>query len=78
MPCHGGVYNFRGMRIGGPPPRPLDRFYTRVRAGQVEVGPRYSLDSRLRRFSPRDPGESLDGIGRYVYPPRFTTPEAPH
>src|SRR3954451_14735515 len=25
-PCHGGVYDFRGVRIGGPPPRPLDRF----------------------------------------------------
>jgi Rieske Fe-S protein len=70
-PCHGGVYDFRGLRIGGPPPRPLDRFSTRVRGGRVEVGPRYSVDSELRRFSPRDPGEPLDGIGRYVYPPRF-------
>jgi hypothetical protein len=30
---------------GGPPVRPLDRFYTRVRNGQVEVGPRYSVNS---------------------------------
>jgi menaquinol-cytochrome c reductase iron-sulfur subunit len=67
-PCHGGVYGFRGQRTAGPPPRPLDRFETRVRAGQVEVGPRYSLDSRLRRFPPHDPGESLDGLSRYVYP----------
>ena len=29
-PCHGGVYDFRGMVVGGPPVRPLDRFYTRV------------------------------------------------
>ena len=77
-PCHGGVYDFRGIRIGGPPPRPLDRFYTRIRAGQVELGPRYSVNNELRRFSPRDPGESLDGIGQYLYPPRFTTPKAPH
>jgi menaquinol-cytochrome c reductase iron-sulfur subunit len=76
-PCHGGVYDLRGRRIGGPPPRPLDRFYTRVRRGRLEVGPRYSLDSKLRRYSPRDPGEPLDGIGRYLYPPRFTTPKAP-
>ena len=27
-PCHGGVYNFRGEVAGGPPVRPLDRFYT--------------------------------------------------
>ncbi len=30
-PCHGGVYNFRGEVDGGPPVRPLDRFYTRAR-----------------------------------------------
>src|ERR1044071_6941592 len=41
-PCHGGVYDFQGKRIGGPPVRPLDQFQTRVRKGQVEVGPRYS------------------------------------
>ena len=74
-PCHGGVYDFRGRRIGGPPPRPLDRFLTRVRDGMVEIGPRYSLNSRLKRFPPRDPGEPLDGIGQYLYPGRFSTPK---
>ena len=29
-PCHGGVYDFQGIVVGGPPVRPLDRFYTRV------------------------------------------------
>ena len=29
-PCHGGVYDFAGLVAGGPPVRPLDRFYTRV------------------------------------------------
>ena len=29
-PCHGGVYGFEGQVEGGPPVRPLDRFYTRV------------------------------------------------
>jgi Rieske Fe-S protein len=77
-PCHGGVYDLRGRRTGGPPPRPLDRSYTRVRRGLVEVGPRYSVDSALHRFSPRDPGEPLDGIGKYLYPPRPTTAPAPH
>jgi Rieske Fe-S protein len=74
-PCHGGVYDFRGQRVGGPPVRPLDRFYTRVRAGVVEIGPRFSVNSELQRFSPRDPGEPLDGIGQYAYPPRLTTPK---
>ena len=70
-PCHGGVYDLRGQRVGGPPVRPLDRFYTRVNAvGEVELGPRFSVNSELRRFSPRDPGEPLDGIGQYLYPSR--------
>jgi quinol---cytochrome c reductase iron-sulfur subunit, bacillus type len=71
-PCHGGVYDFRGLRTGGPPVRPLDRFYTRVRNGKVQVGPRYSVNGELKRFSPRDPGEDLDGIGQYLYPSRPT------
>ena len=70
-PCHGGVYNLLGVPVGGPPVRPLDRFYTRVNSeGQVELGPRFSVNSELRRFSPRDPGEPLDGIGQYLYPSR--------
>ena len=74
-PCHGGVYDFRGIRTGGPPVRPLDRFYTRLNSssGLVELGPRYSVNSELRRFSARDPGEPLDGIGQYLYPKRFST-----
>ena len=71
-PCHGGVYDFSGKVDGGPPVRPLDRFYTRVRDKQLEVGPRFSVNDELRRFSPRDPGEPLDGIGQYLYPSRPT------
>ncbi len=74
-PCHGGVYDFRGMVVGGPPVRPLDRFYTRVENGVVQIGPRYSVNTELQRFSPRDPGEPLDGIGQYLYPARFSTPK---
>jgi menaquinol-cytochrome c reductase iron-sulfur subunit len=75
-PCHGGVYNFDGSVSGGPPVRPLDHFYTRVRNGQVEVGPRYSVNSSFKRFpSYRDPGQSLDGISQYIYPGRFSTPK---
>jgi Rieske Fe-S protein len=76
-PCHGGVYDFRGVRASGPPPRPLDRFYTRIRNQRVELGPRFSVNSELRRFSPRDPGESLDGLGHLLYPARFDTTQAP-
>jgi menaquinol-cytochrome c reductase iron-sulfur subunit len=78
-PCHGGVYGFDGKVDGGPPVRPLDRFYTRVRNGFVELGPRFSVNSQLKRFPhPRDPAQPLDGIGQYVYPGRFTTPELSH
>jgi menaquinol-cytochrome c reductase iron-sulfur subunit len=79
-PCHGGVYDFRGMVAGGPPVRPLDRFYTRLNksTGLVEIGPRYSVNSELHRFSPRDPGQPLDGIGQYLYPARFDTSSGPN
>ncbi len=74
-PCHGGVYDFRGEVAGGPPVRPLDRFYTRLNnsTGLVEVGPRYSVNFELHRFSPRDPAQPLNGIGQYLYPKRFDT-----
>lgn len=78
-PCHGGVYNLRGQVSGGPPVRPLDRFYNRLNTatGLVEIGPRYSVNSEFERFSPRDPAEPLDGIGQYLYPARWTTPSPP-
>lgn len=77
-PCHGGVYNFRGEVDGGPPVRPLDRFYTRVRDGRVEVGPRFSVNREIKRFSPRDPGAPLDGIGQYLYPSRPSIRKIPN
>ena len=56
--------------------RPLDRFYTRVRDGQLEIGPRYSVNGEFTRFpSYRDPGQDLDGIGQFMYPGRFSTPK---
>ncbi|HEX2234100.1 MAG TPA: ubiquinol-cytochrome c reductase iron-sulfur subunit [Thermoleophilaceae bacterium] len=72
-PCHGGIYDDKGAVEGGPPVRPLDRFYTRVRNGRVEVGDRFSLNSKLERFSPRDPSNHLDGLWQYLYPSRPTT-----
>src|SRR5262245_8548652 len=67
-PCHGGVYNALGEVVGGPPVRPLDRFKTRVENGQVQLGPRFSVNSELKRYSARDPGEPLDGLWQYLYP----------
>ena len=76
-PCHGGVYDFEGKRIGGPPPRPLDRFQTRIRDGKVELGPRYSVTNQLKAVRVRDPGEFTGGIWEYLYPPRPSTPPPP-
>ena len=73
-PCHGGVYGNEGQVEGGPPVRPLDRFYTRVRGDRVEIGARFSLNSELERFPhPRDPSNHLDGLWQYLYPGRPTT-----
>ena len=73
-PCHGGVYDFEGKVIGGPPVRPLDRFQTRLSSdGKVELGPRYSVTSQLEPVRARDPGEFTGGIWEYLYPPRPST-----
>ena len=71
-PCHGGVYDSQGTVIGGPPVRPLDRFYTKVEGGRVFVGDRFSMNSELKRFSPRDPSNHLDGPWQILYPKRPT------
>jgi menaquinol-cytochrome c reductase iron-sulfur subunit len=76
-PCHGGVYDFEGKVIGGPPVRPLDRFQTRVRGDTLEIGPRYSVTSQLEPVRARDPGEFTGGIWEYLYPPRPSTAPAP-
>ncbi len=68
-PCHGGVYDLLGRRVGGPPVRPLDRFYTRVNGEakcSATAAARFSVNSELKRFSPRDPGEPIDGIGQFT------------
>ncbi len=36
-PCHNGVFDKEGNVIGGPPPRPLDRFKTKVENDQIYI-----------------------------------------
>jgi Rieske Fe-S protein len=76
-PCHGGVYDFEGKVIGGPPVRPLDRFQTRISGDRLEIGPRYSVTSQLEPVRARDPGEFTGGIWEYLYPPRPSTAPPP-
>ena len=73
-PCHGGVYGKDGSVDGGPPVRPLDRFYTKAENGRVFIGKRFSVNSKLERFPhPRDPSNHLDGLWKYIYPGRPST-----
>ena len=34
-PCHGGLYDLHGRNVGGPPPKPLPRYTSRVDAQGV-------------------------------------------
>jgi cytochrome b6-f complex iron-sulfur subunit len=36
-PCHGSVYNYEGVRTGGPAPRPMDYMMLEVDGGDVLV-----------------------------------------
>jgi len=38
-PCHGSVFSMDGKVLGGPAPRPLDRFMTKIEGGKLEIGP---------------------------------------
>ena len=77
-PCHGGVYDFQGQVDGGPPVRPLDRFYTRVRNGQVEVGPRYSVNSEFQPLPvlPRSRRSTSTASASTSIPGRFSDAQA--
>lgn len=37
-PCHGGVFNADGNRVAGPPPRPLQRYETKLADGNLLIG----------------------------------------
>ena len=52
-PCHGGVYDLLGRRVGGPPVRPLDRFPTRVNGDRVAARRRASASTASCGASPR-------------------------
>ena len=76
-PCHGGVYDFQGKVIGGPPVRPSTTSRRGSATAQVQVGPRYSVTSQLDPVRARDPGEFTGGVWNVIYPPRPDTFPAP-
>jgi Rieske Fe-S protein len=62
-PCHGGQYNTEGVRIAGPPIRPLDRFQWEIKNGDLVLTNRWSVDflnGKLTYFPVKMPGQPVD------------------
>ena len=62
-PCHGGVYDFQGKVIGGPPVRPLDRFQTRVRTARSRSARATASPPSSSRSAPATPASSPAASG---------------
>ena len=50
-PCHGGAFDADGRVLGGPPPRPLDRYEVKIANGVLFAGRVYRVDDQLARTS---------------------------
>src|SRR5436305_1756889 len=62
-PCHGGQYDTRGVRVAGPPIRPLDRFQWEVKDGNLVITNRWSVDylnGQIHYFPVKMPGQPVD------------------
>ena len=65
-PCHGGTYDTRGVRIAGPPIRPLDRFQWKVDNDQLIITNRWSVDyvnGKLTYYPVKMPGQPVEVKG---------------
>ncbi len=38
-PCHNSLFSIDGKVLGGPAPRPLDRYQTKIEGSKLMVGP---------------------------------------
>ena len=65
-PCHGGVYDFQGKVIGGPPVRPLDRFQTRVTGGRSRSARATASPPARARPRPRPRRVHRRGLGVHL------------
>ena len=62
-PCHGGQYDTRGVRIAGPPIRPLDRFQWKIANKELIITNRWSVDfvnGKLTYYPVKMPGQPVD------------------
>ncbi len=50
-PCHNGLFDAEGRVIGGPPPRPLDRYEYKVEDGVLFAGRLYRVNEDLERIT---------------------------
>jgi len=65
-PCHGGQYNTDGVRIAGPPIRPLDRFQWKVDNNELIITNRWSVDyvnGKLTYYPVKMPGQPVEVNG---------------
>ncbi|HET6847501.1 MAG TPA: ubiquinol-cytochrome c reductase iron-sulfur subunit [Gaiellales bacterium] len=65
-PCHGGAYDTRGVRVAGPPIRPLDRFQWKVDKNQLIITNRWSVDyvnGKLTYYPVKMPGQPVEVNG---------------
>ncbi len=54
-PCHNSAFDAQGNVTGGPAPRPLDRFVSRVEGGKLLIGP------QVRRTAEAPTGAAAPG-----------------
>jgi menaquinol-cytochrome c reductase iron-sulfur subunit len=50
-PCHNGVFDAEGRVLGGPPPRPLDRYEFKVENGILYAGELFKVNDQLQRIT---------------------------
>jgi menaquinol-cytochrome c reductase iron-sulfur subunit len=61
-PCHGGQYDTQGIRIGGPPIRPLDRFQWEIQNNDLVLTNRWSVyfeNGQIKYFPVKMPGQPV-------------------
>jgi Rieske Fe-S protein len=78
-PCHGGAYDIEGNVTAGPPVRALDRYQYSILEGRLVLGEPYSVgkvegegaEARIEAYQIADPGQHVDGLQQFFYPPKF-------